>query len=267
VEYARVKNSADIIPDNDYEAWLQEFDQRELDAADRKSMWSLRYCGRMRRVLRILRQLPPGARVLEVGASQANATLLAAEAGWQAVALDRDERALRYAWRKYERGQFAAVCADALKLPFLPQRFDALLAMEILEHLPEPPLALTQMREVLRPGGLIMVTTPNAAYVNENLPSYSHRPEHLEAMPEADASGHLFAFTLKELAELVTASGFEILSAGYEGSVMMSDKLPLKRFLPATWVQTLSRLLTKLPGASRVAYGCFILARRPMDRQ
>jgi 2-polyprenyl-3-methyl-5-hydroxy-6-metoxy-1,4-benzoquinol methylase len=266
VEGAVVKHSAYIIPHNEYEAWLQQFDQRELDASDSQSMWSLRYCSRMEAVQRVLRRLPPGARVLEVGASQANASLLAAEAGLQAVALDRDERALRYARRKYECGQFASVSADALHLPFLPQRFDAVLALEILEHLPEPPLALAQIRETLRPGGLLIVTTPNADYVNENLPSYMNRPEHLEAMPEADGSGHLFAFTLSELAELVTCSGFEIITKRYEGSVVMSDKLPLKRLWSPTLLQTLSSVFTRLPGASRLAYGCFVVARRPIDR-
>jgi hypothetical protein len=117
-----------------------------------------------------------------------------------------------------------------------------------------------------RPGGLLIVTTPNADYVNENLPSYMNRPEHLEAMPEADGSGHLFAFTLSELAELVTCSGFEIITKRYEGSVVMSDKLPLKRLWSPTLLQTLSSVFTRLPGASRLAYGCFVVARRPIDR-
>ena len=260
-----VKNSRDVIADNEYEAWLQEFDQRELDAADRKSMWSLRYCSRMASVQRVLRQLPAGARVLEVGASQANATLLAAEAGLQAVALDRDARALRYAWRKHTHGQFAAVCGDALALPFGERQFDALLAMEIFEHLPEPPLALAEMRRVLCPGGLLVITTPNARYLSEDLPSYSQRPEHQEAMAEADGSGHLFAFTLPELTDLLSAGGFEVLQAGYEGSVVMSDKLPLKRLLPAAWLTGLSHSFTRVPGTSRLAYGCFVVGRRPVD--
>lgn len=260
-----MRNSKDLVPDNEYEAWLQQFDQRELDAVDRKSMWSLRYCGRMAAVQRALRPLPPGARVLEVGASQANATLTAAEAGLQAVALDRDARALRYALRKHTHGSFAAVCGDAMALPFRPGQFDAVLAMEIFEHLPEPPLALAHMRAALRPGGLLVVTTPNARYLSEDLPSYDQRPEHLEAMPEADGSGHLFAFTLPELRALLTANGFETLYAGYEGSVLMSDKLPAKRLLPERWLHTLSHGLTRLPGLSKLAYGCFVVGRRPVD--
>ena len=85
-----MRNSLDLTAANEYEAWLQGFDAREIDASDARSMWSLRYCSRIASALAALRHLPAGARVLEVGASQANTSLLAAEAGLLAVALDRD---------------------------------------------------------------------------------------------------------------------------------------------------------------------------------
>lgn len=256
-----MKHSATLTPDNDYEAWLQEFDLRELDAPDRRSMWSLKYCGRIESVLEILRRLSPGARSLEVGASQANTSLLAAEAGLTAVALDRDPRGLRYAWRKHTSGSFLTVCGDALQLPMPDGGFDVVLGLEILEHLPEPAVALREMKRVLAPGGLLVVTTPNAAYFSETLPSYTQRPSDLTALPEPDGSGHLFAFTLSELCSLMGEAGFETVLARYEGSVVMSDRLPLRRLLPVRWVHALSRLLTRLPGGQRLAYSCFVVGR------
>ena len=53
--------------------------------------------------------------------------------------------------------------ADALALTstFAPGSFDILVSSECIEHTPEPYLALRQMCRVLRPGGLLALSTPN----------------------------------------------------------------------------------------------------------
>ena len=49
------------------------------------------------------------------------------------------------------------VLANAMQLPFEGGRFDALCAMHMLYHLPDPAQALGEMRRVLRPGGAFLV--------------------------------------------------------------------------------------------------------------
>jgi ubiquinone/menaquinone biosynthesis C-methylase UbiE len=266
-----MKDSRLIQPANDYEAWLQQFDQRELDATDVRSMWALRYRSRLNRVLAALAGLPPGSTVLEVGASQANTSLLAAERGLRAVALDRELRALVYAQRKYETGEFAVVCGSAESLPLCDGSCAAVLALEILEHVPDPPGVLAEIRRVLRPGGLVVVTTPNAAHVHERLPSYAHRGE-VTASAKADGEGHLFSFTLQELSELLSDNGFTVLEKGYQGSVVMADRLKINGLLRPEATQRLSRRLNHWPGARYWSYGCFVVATatakaaRPVSR-
>ena len=258
-----MRDSRLIEPANACEAWLREFDLRDLDAADPRSSWALKYGSRLRRALAGLAGLAPAATVLEVGCSQANASLLAAERGLRAVALDRDGQALAYARRKHERGDFAVLCGQAEQLPVADETCDAVLALEILEHLPDPPGALREMRRVLRPGGRLIVTTPNADFIHERLPTYAQRAPGRAARPEADAAAHLCAFTLAELQELIRGAGFAVRSAGYEGSVVMADRLRISRVLPPAATLRLSRLLNRLPGGRFISYGCIVTAARP----
>lgn len=53
------------------------------------------------------------------------------------------------------------VRAKAESLPFKRQTFDCVVAMEILEHLENPAESLKDMREVVKDGGTVIVTTPN----------------------------------------------------------------------------------------------------------
>ncbi len=51
--------------------------------------------------------------------------------------------------------------ADACDLPFGDGTFDAVVSSECIEHTPEPLVAIAEMARVLRPGGVLMLTTPN----------------------------------------------------------------------------------------------------------
>lgn len=49
---------------------------------------------------------------------------------------------------------------DGKKLPFSNDSFDTVLMTEVLEHLFEPEVVLSELRRVLRPGGKLLITTP-----------------------------------------------------------------------------------------------------------
>jgi SAM-dependent methyltransferase len=52
------------------------------------------------------------------------------------------------------------VWGKAEALPFPDGSFDTVVAFQVLEHCEEPATVLGEMRRVLRPGGVVMVTTP-----------------------------------------------------------------------------------------------------------
>ena len=64
------------------------------------------------------------------------------------------------------------------QLPELAGRFDVVTAIEVIEHVVDPVSELRTMAELLRPGGLLFLTTGNAAPHAADLPGWSYvRPE------------------------------------------------------------------------------------------
>ncbi len=60
-----------------------------------------------------------------------------------------------------------AEVADALRLAdhFGPERFDVVVSSECIEHTPSPAEAVRQMAAVLKPGGLLSISTPNVLWL------------------------------------------------------------------------------------------------------
>jgi SAM-dependent methyltransferase len=56
-------------------------------------------------------------------------------------------------------------------------RYDGVLAVEVVEHVPDDDAFVGQLRRVLRPGGWAYLTTPNGDYVRNEGPD--HNPDHL----------------------------------------------------------------------------------------
>lgn len=57
---------------------------------------------------------------------------------------------------------------DVQDLKFKPKTFDLIIAIDVLEHLPDPKKGIKEISKVLKPLGILIITTPNPD-------SYSHR--------------------------------------------------------------------------------------------
>jgi len=93
---------------------------------------------------------------------------------------------------------------------------DMVIMSELIEHLVDPDGAVAEVRRVLRPGGSLLLSTPNlAAWYNRGLLAVGIQPIFSEVSlrgvfgrPGSVVAGHLRLFTRRALTEFLTASGF-----------------------------------------------------------
>ena len=64
------------------------------------------------------------------------------------------------------------VYASGLALPFGAQTFDTVVCSEVLEHVPDPACLLAEVTRVLRPGGHLLLTTPQTWGLHEEPHDY-----------------------------------------------------------------------------------------------
>lgn len=106
----------------------------------------------------LARRRPSGRslRLLDVGCGT-GATLKALDHLGVTVGMDRSPQALRYC---EVRGLRRLLRASAEALPVASESLDVVLALDLLEHLPDDAAAVREFARVLRPGGLLLVTVP-----------------------------------------------------------------------------------------------------------
>jgi SAM-dependent methyltransferase len=168
--------------------------------------------------------LPAGAKVLEVGCgpgwlwaqgaagfpSDLSLTLTDLSPGMVAEALERVGGLDRYA-------AVTAREADASSLPFADGRFEAVLACHMLYHLPDPGRALDEMIRVLRPGGMIVVTTNGEDNMGE-LYALGGR-----AFGGADRDPSAVAFGIEAAEAVMRARLSEVTTSIYRDELRITD--------------------------------------------
>jgi arsenite methyltransferase len=109
--------------------------------------------------------IPQGGITLDVGSGPGNVTAALAGAagpGGLALGVDISEPMLARAMRAEAGPQIGFLRADAQRLPFRDETFDAAVSIAMLQLIPKPSAALAEMVRVLRPGSKMAVMVPTA---------------------------------------------------------------------------------------------------------
>ena len=105
-------------------------------------------------------------RVLDIGCGAGFLANSLGHAGLEVVGVDLSEESLNVARRHDATGKVEYRRADALNLPFDPAQFDAVFAMDFLEHVPTPERVVAEAGRVLKAGGLFFFHTFNRNFLS-----------------------------------------------------------------------------------------------------
>jgi 2-polyprenyl-3-methyl-5-hydroxy-6-metoxy-1,4-benzoquinol methylase len=118
--------------------------------------------------------------------------------------------------------------------------FDIVIFSEVIEHLRISPLrALAEINRIMKPGGLLLLTTPNIANLS-NILKLLQGKNIVEAFPDDDENlnhitdtiTHIREYTMRELKALMSRSGFRVKEARYS---LSKDKLSPRQKVNWNW--------------------------------
>ncbi len=164
----------------------------------------------------VLNGLSAPAVVVDLGCGDGTALAVAAagQTAHRFVGIDWSAAALRSAQALGLTVVRAGVAAAGL--PVADDAADVVIMSELIEHLVDPDGAVAEARRVLRPGGSLLLSTPNlAAWYNRGLLALGVQPIFSEVSlrgvfgrPGRVVAGHLRLYTRRALTEFLAASGF-----------------------------------------------------------
>jgi 2-polyprenyl-6-hydroxyphenyl methylase/3-demethylubiquinone-9 3-methyltransferase len=218
---------------------IEVFGQRQRDPG-----YAYAYDNRVRHALELIERVAgAGARILDVAGAQGNFSLLLAERGYSVVWNDLRSELEGYVRLKHERGDLSYLPGEIFEVSPPDRHVDVVLASEIIEHVAHPDRLLRRLAALVKPGGHIVLTTPNGRYLRNPLPRFSDftQPEVFEGSQfKPNADGHIFLLHPDEIEPLARQARLAVLDLTLFTNVVTAGCLgtaPLTRRLPPRWIE------------------------------
>jgi SAM-dependent methyltransferase len=197
-----------------------------------------------------------GATVLEAGCGEGyGAGLIAAVAG-RVLALDYDQPATAHVARHYP--EVAVARANLAYLPVRSSTVDIVANFQVIEHLWDQAGFLAECHRVLRPGGKLLVTTPNRITFTPSSDTPLN-PYHTRELSSAELNELLreAGFTTERLHGLHHGPSLQKLDNRYGGSIIDAQLDVVMGELPgqATWPEALLADVEAIRAADFAVHG------------
>lgn len=142
--------------------------------------------------------------LLDVGAATGFFMDLAKQKGWEVKGVEISDFAAQKA-----RNKGLVVKTGTLELMVFSELFKVITMWDVIEHVDDPASQIKKAYELLAPGGILVINTPDASSFFARILS---KRWHLFVPPE-----HLFYFNPNNLGEILRSAGFTILKTGKLG--------------------------------------------------
>jgi len=157
--------------------------------------------------------LPTGARVLDAPCGSGALTVALAELGFSAIGADLDAAATALLGPSFTQANLDTA------LPWPNEHFDAVFSTEGIEHLENHFSFLREIGRILKPGGFLILTTPNITALRSRVRFFGSGFFGRDSRPLNEAARHplhhIGLATLPELRYELHVSGFQLAKVGH----------------------------------------------------
>jgi len=159
-------------------------------------------------VSRLLRNVPPGAVVMDAGCGNGSFIALFRDRNWQLHGSDLSPTGIEVARKTFPNIKFFLADGQNLYADFLATvgPVDVVISTEVIEHLYDPRGFLRNCYDLLKPGGIVVLTTPYHGYLKNLLLAVTGKmDQHFTVLWD---HGHIKFWSRKTLEKAMTETGF-----------------------------------------------------------
>lgn len=157
------------------------------------------------------RRSPPGD-LLDVGCGTGAFLALARERGWRVTGTELSG----YACRAAEAQGIRAVRGEVWEAGLPAASFDVVTCWHVIEHVADPRRVLEELHRLLRPGGRLLLATPNVEDYIFRAAYWLARGRRPTLYEPDERELHLFHFSSRTLRALLASVGFRDIETGFD---------------------------------------------------
>ncbi|MEH2319948.1 class I SAM-dependent methyltransferase [Nostoc sp.] len=154
-------------------------------------------------------------RILDIGCGNGSLSKLIAQHGYEVVGIEESESGVKFASQTFPDCHFIQGTIYNLPYAEIGEKFDIVIAAEVIEHLYYPKQLIRNAKECLKPNGRLIITTPYHGYLKNLILAISVKMDkHFTTLWDG---GHIKFFSVATMTALLETEDYRNIKFKFAG--------------------------------------------------